>query len=325
MQKNKLFLPILAIFIVAICLSAVSAVDANQFNSTLKTAEDNSQSDVIVIDEINTVNDDSNSNEKVIDLEDMTPENKDIPIENIGIPVNTDTPITLEKDYVKKNAYVYFDYKTGAENSIVTITPFIVDSNYIGEYNVISGGTLKVWNDYSNFTTVVDLDNCTSFDFKVPECPDSLRAKSCAFYCTFDKYDDENNIHYHWVGYAPFYSINTNNLNISAKGKGNYIAINNTINVREGDSIIIKLDNIDYWECSPIAIHVEGMDKTFGAFTNLWNKEIVIKLDPNEFPAGEYTFYADYGGHIYDDLSPSDGYFAPATSNKITIKINPID
>ena len=319
MKKNRLLIPVLAIFIVALCLCSVSAVESNQFNSTVKTVYDDSQLDNVVVDEINTADDDSNSiDEKVTDLDDMAPENKDISL-------NPDTQITPEEDYVKKNAYVYFDCEAGVEDSIVTITPFIVDSKYVGEYNVISGGTLKIYNKYSNFTTVVDLENCTSFDFKVPECPDSLRSKSCSFYCTFDKYDDENNIHYHFAGYLPFYSMNTNNLNISAKGKGNYMVINKTINVREGDSIIIKLDNIDYWECSPISIHVEGMDKTFGSFTNLWKKEIEIKLDPNEFPAGEYTFYADYGGYIYDNLSPGNGYFVPATSNKITIKVNPIN
>ena len=38
-MKKRLFLPILAIFIVAICLSSVSAVEANHFNSTVKTVE----------------------------------------------------------------------------------------------------------------------------------------------------------------------------------------------------------------------------------------------------------------------------------------------
>lgn len=48
---------ILAIALIILCLGSVSAVDDNQFNSTLETVNDNSQNENIVIDEISDADD----------------------------------------------------------------------------------------------------------------------------------------------------------------------------------------------------------------------------------------------------------------------------
>ena len=42
-----------------------------------------------------------------------------------------------------------------------------------------------------------------------------------------------------------------------------------------------------------------------------------VTLDKSDFPAGEYVIYAVYGG-----CADFKHYYAPAVSNKITIKVN---
>ena len=222
-----------------------------------------------------------------------------------------------------KNVFIFTDIDNAIENSIVTINLNVIDR----DYTPITEGIVRIYGDYERTVLIgtVNLAKGTSFKFKVPQCAESLRSEEIPIWYTYERYDEKSNTLYYAKDNSEFNTLKTNNLNISAKASKNTKIIDGILNLVEGESIIIRLDNIDFWECSPISIHVEGMDKTFGVFSNLWNKELEIKLDPNEFPAGEYTFYAKYGGHVYDCSQTHGRFYAPATSNKITVKINPVN
>ena len=221
-MKKRLFLPILAIFIVAICLSSVSAVEANHFNSTVKTVDDNSQfGENIVIDEIDTANNDySNSideptfigsennstNEKVMtndDVGDVAFEQKDHPTDNIKTP---------ERKFTK-DVFIFADTNKGMENSVVKINLHVIDGNH----TPISEGIVKIYSDYAK-TKLIGAVNLfkgeTSFEYNVPECPEPYRSKEINIWYEYEKYDAENNILYYTNDNSIFNTIKTNNLNI---------------------------------------------------------------------------------------------------------------
>ena len=224
------------------------------------------------------------------------------------------------KDHGKEIVRVYTDLESGIENSTVTLTPMIFDRNG----KEVTGGTLKIFSDYykTDLIASVEPGNSSSFDFKVPQCPDDLHSLNIPIWYSYEKLDDENNTIYYSIGSLPFYTMKTNNLNISGKGNGNYMVINGTINIYEGQSLIVSLDNIDFWDTtfSDIKIFIEGLDDKISTFDQ-WNRVREIK----DLPAGEYNIYAVYDGYMYKDYFNGGRYFAPGTSNKITVKVNPVD
>lgn len=225
-----------------------------------------------------------------------------------------------KKDPRKDVVRVYTDLDYGVENSTVTLTPLIFDRNG----NAVTGGTLKIFSDYqqTDLIAIVEPGNGSSFDFEVPQCPDGLRSLNIPIWYSYEKLDDENNTIYYSIGSLPFHTMKTNNLNISGKGNKNYKVINGTVNIREGDSLIVLLDNIGFWdtEFSDIKIYIEGIDESVGSFDH-WNKACEIK----DLPAGEYEIYAVYDGYVCDSHFNGGRYFAPGVSNMIKVKVAPAD
>ncbi|AMD18140.1 hypothetical protein TL18_09005 [Methanobrevibacter sp. YE315] len=399
MRKNILTMSILAICIVLICLGSVSATEESQFNSTVDTVND-VQLEKVVLDESYILNaDDANSMEDISDVSVESDVNvgntlivepdadcgiMNIPIDNIGISVPINIPVTFElaknfddtivdytsesadtpiynakiisvkdiddntnfnedetnfayveylnndvvalinnngrKDPEKEVVRVYTDLESGIENSTATLTPLIFDRNG----KPVTGGTLNIFSDYNKTDLIASVEpgNNSSFDFKVPQCPDDLRSLCIPIWYSYEKLDDENNILYYSIGSLPFYTMKTNNLNISGKGNKNYNVINGTINIYEGQSLIVSLDNIDFWDTtfSDIKIFIEGVDDKISTFDQ-WNMAREIK----DLSVGEYNIYAVYAGYVYKDYFNGGRYFAPGVSNKITVKVNPVD
>ena len=190
--------------------------------------------------------------------------------------------------------------------------------------NTVSDGIVYVYSDYqrSNLIATVDLSNESSFDYKVPECPNGLRSNEISIWYLYEKYNKENNAIYYCGDSSTFNSMKTNNLKISGKGSENYKIIGGVVYIHEGDSLKVSLDNIDFWDTSfsDIKIFIEGKDKSISSFDH-WNKVREIK----DLPVGEYNIYAVYDGYIYDSYFHGGKYFAPAKSNKIKVKVTPTD
>jgi hypothetical protein len=219
--------------------------------------------------------------------------------------------------YVKENVGIYFDTVYGVENSQVIITPTIYDK----DYDVITGGILKVYSDYlrTDLIAVLDLDKETSFCYNVPGCPDGVSSVEFPLFCDFEKYDDRYNIFYKSMDDVIFHSMDTNNFEISVKDAECNYDQNGSIVIGEGDTVSLVIDHLDYKiGASHIKIKVEGVDNN-RCFMQEFNFDYAaheILIDGGHFPAGEYVIYAVCDEYVADGL-----YLPSAVSNYITVKV----
>ncbi|WP_295616629.1 hypothetical protein [uncultured Methanobrevibacter sp.] len=291
-----------------ICLSSVSAVDDSQFDSTVQAADESSQLDNVVIDEINDASDD-------FGLADSTVDSLDVK-ENVNL-LSSANP---NSEYEKRTVQVVLDNDYGVEDSYVKITPSVYD--YRG--NPIKGGILKLYRDYhkQNLIASVDISKGSSFLYYVPKYDEDRSSRSFPIFYTFDYIDEQNKINYSTCADVRFHSMKTNSLTINARDTNNNYASDGVLEINQGDSIYVSIENLAYKRnIANIKFYVAGIDEPVNIVTDnlIYNK---ITFDKDRFPPGEYILYGVYDG----DVDAWDGvYIAPATSNKIIIKINAKD
>lgn len=307
MRKDIFVMTMLVFCIAFVFLSSVSAADDN---SAIGTLDNISQDASPMIDEVNSVN-----------VDDAIPVGDNVVnIGNNKLDKDLSKSGDSEKDCTKLLVYIDLDCNYGVENSTVKITPTVRDGKCAGA-NVITGGTLNIYSDYhkTNLIASIDLDNESSFDYKVPECAGSVSSNCIPIFYNYEKYDAENNILYYDSSSLKFYSMNTNNFTISVRDSEGRESQNDTIVIDEGEPLFLNIDHLDYkLGSSHIIVKVDGVDNN-QSFVQQFNFDFAthkILFDDATLPIGEYVISAICEENVVDDF-----YYAGAESNKISVKV----
>ena len=225
------------------------------------------------------------------------------------------TDSTPATEYV----YIYLDIDHAVENQVIEVTPTMYYYS-----TPITGGTLNIYSDYERKNLIASIESGSSFNYTVPDCPDDLCSKGILLYYNFESYDAETNTKFIGRDDFTFSTIHTNNMNISAE-TDDYEKNTDSISIKEGESFILNLDNIDFRSASPAKIYIEGFESPIACFflDNLLDTQRIITLDPALFSAGEYNIYVKYDGYVYDNYMSNRMFVAPAISNMIKVIVEP--
>ena len=244
--------------------------------------------------------------------------------------MGNDNYLESESNHIKFNVYTSRQIQSltltpnyGIENQQIEIVPLVRYYDYSTGYINIEGN-LTLYNDSSYTQEIISInaDGENNFTYTVRENTGSYASSSYYIYYTFEAVQDE--YCYYGSGSISFNTMNENSLIISAKNSTDGDSQSETVYINKGDSVIFTVDSLNYkytYSTTNISIYIEGNEDSIDKFPTSGSygttiEDYTLTFNPATYPENEYVVYAVYEGYF-----GSSSYYAPATSNKITVKI----
>jgi len=268
---------------------------------------------------------------------------------------STSTSISFKSSNVGLNTvYVYLaedenfaEAKSNTESVAVFTTVSVTPSVTLNQSNVVEGekilitatannnapGTITIYSDSSYQNEIATIPVGESYEYSVPVTEGSSSYYTGYIYAYYNGYDDGYTRYTHNAyssGSKSFIVLRQNNAVLTGNGKTDVVEIN------FGDSVILHID-LDYWKQS---------SEYDSSYNKVYVSNVVIYLDGQEFDSFEvnressgyydYTYsIADYtitfgddgdeGTHTiyayYKGSNEYGSYYAPATSNELTVNV----